>query len=191
MFESQNCQLTIVESRIWSSFKIDVRRVSICNETDWNDYQVKISHKHIFTSSNCEKYITATSRVVVELSWTRARAFNPRFGQSWTYPSRSSGSDGMGFLSGRVTRARTFVRRMKSNRHTCSTNWIEQAYLSVESSIRISAHTKSSNWEINPRIDHRILFDGLNWTSNPVRRIDLSDQPCPSPSPGLARVSWP
>jgi hypothetical protein len=63
MFESQNWQLTIVESRIRSSLKIVVRRVSIYNETDWNDYQVKISHKHRFTSSSCEKYIIATKNL--------------------------------------------------------------------------------------------------------------------------------
>jgi hypothetical protein len=48
MFESQNWQLTIVESRIWSSLKIDVRRVQIYNETDWNDYQFWIFQTHIY-----------------------------------------------------------------------------------------------------------------------------------------------
>jgi hypothetical protein len=133
-------------------------------------------------------------RVAVGLSWTRARAFNPRFGQGWTYPSRPSGSDGLEFLSGRVGRVGrvgVFVRAGYSGSDFCPTGWIGQAYLFVEHSTRISAHTKCSDWVINPRIDHRILFDGLDWTSNPVRRIDLGGQSCSSPSPGLARVSWP
>jgi hypothetical protein len=63
----------------------------------------------------------------------------------------------------------------------CPTGWIGQTYLSVGHSTRISAHTKSSGWEINRRVDHQILSDGLIW----VVRF------CPSPSPGLARVPWP
>jgi hypothetical protein len=135
--------------------------------------------------------ICRKTRVAVGLSWTRARASNPRFGQGWTYPSRPSGSDGLGFLSGRVGRVEVFVRASYSSSDFCSTNWIGQTYLFVEHSIRISAHTKCSDWVINLRIDHRILFDELNWTSNSVRRIDLSDQSCSSPSSELARVSWP
>jgi hypothetical protein len=85
-------------------------------------------------------------RVIVELGWTRARASNPRVGQGWTYPSRPSGSDGLGFLSERVERVEVFVWANYSSSHFCSTNWIEQTYLSVEHSIRISTHTKISNW---------------------------------------------
>jgi hypothetical protein len=130
------------------------------------------------------------ARVVVGLDWTRARAFNSRFGQDWTYSSRPSESNELRFLSERIERVEVFVRANYSSSDFCSTNWIEQTYLFVEHSIRISIHTKCSNWMINSKIDHRILFDELSWTSNPVRRIDLNDQPCSSPSSGLARVSW-
>jgi hypothetical protein len=130
-------------------------------------------------------------RVAVELGWTRARASNPRFGQGWTYPSRPSGSDGLGFLSGRVGRVGNFVRAGYSGSDFCPTGWIGQAYLSVGHSTRISAHTKCSGWVANPRIGHRILSDGLGWTSNPVRWVGLGGQPCPSSSPELARMSWP
>jgi hypothetical protein len=135
--------------------------------------------------------IIIKARVTVELDWTRARASNPRFGQGWTYPSRPSGSDGLRFLSGRVGRVEIFVRAGYSSSDFCPTDWIEQTYLSVGHPIRISVHTKCSDWVANPRVGHRILFDGLSWTSNPVRRVGLGGQPCPSPSPGLARVSWP
>jgi hypothetical protein len=66
---------------------------------------------------------------------------------------------------------------------SCPTDWIEQAYLSVEHSIRISAHTKISGWAINPRVGRPILSDGLDWTSNPVRRIGLGGQLLSEPEP--------
>ncbi len=130
------------------------------------------------------------TRVIVELSWTRARAFNSRFEQDWTYSSRPSESNELEFLSERIERIEIFVRTNYSSSNFCSTNWIEQTYLFVEHSIRISNHTKISSWIINCRIERSILFYELSWTSNFVRRIDLSDQSCSSPSSELARMFW-
>ncbi len=86
-------------------------------------------------------------------------------------------------LSERVERVRVFVRRVESNTAFRPTNWIGQAYLFVEHPTRISAHTKISGWAANPRVGPRILFDGLNWTDNSVRRIGLGDQTLSEPEP--------
>jgi hypothetical protein len=129
--------------------------------------------------------------VTVGLGWTRARASNPRVGQGWTHLICPGGLDGFGFLSDGLNRTSTFGRAGWSDSGSCSTGWIGQVSLSVGRSTRISAHTKSSGWEANPRVGHQILPDGLDWTDNSVRRVELDKQSCPSPSPGLARVSWP
>ncbi len=113
--------------------------------------------------------------MTVGLGWTRARASNPRFGQGWTQCLSPTGWTGQALLAERVDRVRVFVRRIESNTAFRSTNWIEQAYLFVEHSTRISAHTKISGWAANPKVEPRILFDGLDWTDNSVRRIDLDD----------------
>jgi hypothetical protein len=113
------------------------------------------------------------SRVAVGLGWTRARAFNPRVGQGWAHPFCPGGLDGFGFLSGRIDRVRVLVRRDGSDTVEWSTGWIGQAYFFVGRPIRISAHTKSSGREANPRVGYQILFDGLNWTDNSVRRVGL------------------
>jgi hypothetical protein len=141
-----------------------------------------------WTQSFC--WLCLWIRVTVGLGWTRARASNPRVGQGWTYPSRPSGSDGLGFLSERVGRIGVFVRAGYSGSDFCPTNWIGQAYLFVGHSIRISAHTKISSWALKPWVEQSILSDGLSWTSNFVRRIDLGIKFCSSPSSELARVSW-
>jgi hypothetical protein len=130
------------------------------------------------------------TRVAVGLGWTRARAFNPRVGQGWTYPSRPSGSDGLRCLSERVGRVGVFVRAGYSDSDFCPTDWIGQAYLFVVHSIRISAHTKISDWALKPWVGQSILPDELSWTSNFVRRVGLGIKFCSSPSSGLARVSW-
>jgi hypothetical protein len=142
-------------------------------------------------ANNIETFAMITHRVTVGLSWTRARASNSRVGQDWTYLICPGGLNGFEFLSDELNRTSTFDRAGWSGSSSCPTGWIEQAYLSVERPTRISAHTKSSNWETNPRVDHQILPDELNWTNNSVRRVELNKQSCPSPSSGLARVSWP
>ncbi len=113
------------------------------------------------------------SRVIVGLGWTRARASNPRFGQGWTQCLSPTGWTGQALLAERIDRIRVFVRRVGSNTAFRPTNWIGQAYLFVEHSTRISAHTKISDWAANSRVGPRILSDELDWTDNSVRRIDL------------------
>jgi hypothetical protein len=134
--------------------------------------------------------VVVFDRVAVGLGWTRARASNPRVGQGWTHLICPGGLDGFGFLSDGLDRTSTFGRADWSGSSSCPTDWIGQAYLSVGRSTRISAHTKSSDWKANPRVDHQILSDELNWTDNSVRRVELDKQFCPSPSSELARVSW-
>ncbi len=163
--------------RKWWKFKFIFNRV--------NNFSIEI--KFLI---RIEVLIIAKTRVTVELNWTRARASNPRVGQGWTHLICSKELVGFEFLFDGLNRTSTFDRANWSNSDSCSTNWIEQIYLFVERSIRISTHTKSSSWKINPRIDHQILLDELNWTNNSVRRIELNKQFCLSPSSGLARVPW-
>jgi hypothetical protein len=129
-------------------------------------------------------------RITVELSWTRARAFNSRFEQNWTYLSRPSESNELGFLSERVERIEVFVRASYSSSNFCSTNWIEQTYLFVEHSTRISAHTKISSWALKSWVEQSSLPDEQSWASNFVRRIGLIIKFCSSPSTELAWVFW-
>jgi hypothetical protein len=138
----------------------------------------------------CFAFFACEARVAVELGWTRARAFSPRFGQDWMHFFCSGGLNELEILFDELNRCISSVRASWTNSDSCSTNWMKQTYLFVEHSIRISTPTKSSSWKINSRIDHQILFDELNWTNNSVRRINLSDQICSSPSSELARMLW-
>jgi hypothetical protein len=126
-------------------------------------------------------------RVTVGLGWTRARAFNPRFGQGWTYPSRPSGSNGLGFLSGRVTRARTFVRRIGSDRHTCSSS--AQSEFRLIQKARIERSTLgliikfcSTNWT-----EQAILSEPESWASSGVLILGLGFEFCSSGWVGLKK----
>jgi hypothetical protein len=126
-----------------------------------------------------EEEIYLGIRVVVGLNWTRARAFNPRFGQGWTYSSRPSGSNELRFLFersnelrfllGRITRARTFVRRIESNRHTCSSNTQLEFRLIQKSRVELSNRGLNSQFCSTGWAEQAILFDGLTWVSSFVR----------------------
>ncbi len=127
------------------------------------------------------------NRMTVELGWTRARAFNPRFGQGWTYPSRPSGSDGLEFLSGRITRARTFVRRIESNRHTCSSNAQPEFRLIQEA--RVERPTLGLTIKFCPTgwTEQAILFEPELWASSGVLILRLGFEFCSSGWIGLKK----
>ncbi len=126
-------------------------------------------------------------RVAVGLSWTRARVSNPRFGQGWTYPSRPSGSDGLGFLSGRVTRARTFVRRIGSDRHSCPSD--AQSEFRPIQKARVGRPTLGLVIKFCPTgwTGQAILSEPEPWASSGVLTLGLGFGFCPSGWVGLKK----
>jgi hypothetical protein len=162
-------------------------------DNDWNHQinSIKIIHCQIKICEWSELVLYRRTdhmtRVVVGLSWTRARVSNPRFGQGWTYPSRPSGSDGLGFLSGRITRARTFVWRIESDRHSCSSNAQSEFRLiqkaRVERSILgLIIKFCSTDWT-----EQAILFAPELWASSGVLTLGLGFGFCPSNWVGLKK----
>jgi hypothetical protein len=79
------------------------------------------------------------------------------------------GSDGLRFLSGRVTRARTFVRRIGSDRHTCPSG-TQPEFRPIQSA-RVGWPTLGLAIEFCPTgwAGQAILSDGLAWVVNLVR----------------------
>jgi hypothetical protein len=127
-----------------------------------------------------KQIIFFATRMIVELSWTRARAFNPRVEQGWTHLICSTNWIGQALLIERIDRIRVLVQRVELNRHTCLSSTQSEFRLIQKSRI------EWSTLELN----NQICFYALSWTSNSVRRIDLSDQSCSSSSSELARMSW-
>ncbi len=128
-----------------------------------------------------------TNRVTVELNWTRARMSNPRFGQDWTYPSRPSGSNGLGFLSGRITRARTFVRRIESNRHSCSSNAQSEFRLIQKARIEKSILGLIIKFCSTDWTEQAILSESELWASSGVLILGLGFGFCSSDWVGLKK----
>jgi hypothetical protein len=126
-------------------------------------------------------------RVIVGLSWTRARVFNSRFGQGWTYSSRPSGSDGLRFLSGRVTRARTFVRRVGSNRHSCSSSAQSEFRLIQKARIERSILGLAIKFCPTDWTEQAILSEPESWASSGVLTLGLGFGFCSSGWVGLKK----
>jgi hypothetical protein len=117
-----------------------------------------------------------TNRVIVELSWTWARMFNSRFEQTWTYFSRSSESNELRFLFERVTRARTFVREVESNKHICSSELLELGLLFDElNEINIFVRRAlNSNFDSYKNLE--LSFRIVSWIVDFVRQAELNKQ---------------
>ncbi len=143
-------------------------------------------------SSPSHTNFSGLNRVAVGLSWTRARASNPRFEQGWVHSFCPKELNELEILFERIKRVRVLVRRIKSNRHTCSSNWIEQEFLFARTFN--SSLLYESIFELSAQLTNRtIVLRFSNWvrTLSSVRRVDLSDQILFNPSPELARMSWP
>jgi hypothetical protein len=89
------------------------------------------------------------SRMTVELSWTRARASNPRFGQGWTQCLSSTDWTGQALLAERVDRIRIFVRRVESNKNFCSLERSTRACCMIETRVECSTHELSDHFEVS------------------------------------------
>jgi hypothetical protein len=85
-----------------------------------------------------------------------------------------NGSNGLGFLSGRVTRARTFVRRIGSDRHTCPSGTQPEFRLIQKSRVGLSNRGLNSQFCPTGWAEQAILSDGLAWVSSFVRARALN-----------------
>jgi hypothetical protein len=126
-------------------------------------------------------------RVTVGLGWTRARASNPRFGQGWTYLFCSSGLVGFGCLFERIDRIRVLVRRIESDRHTCSSNTQSEFRLIQKSRIEwsilgLNDQICSTNWA-----EQAILSEPEPWASSDVLTLGLGFGFCSSDWVGLKK----
>jgi hypothetical protein len=92
-----------------------------------------------------------------------------------------SGLNEFGLSFDKLNRTQRLVRRIKSNRHTCSSSTQSEFRLIQKS--RIGWPTLGLDDQFCPTgwAKQAILSDGLAWVVNS----------CPSPSPGLAWVPWP
>jgi hypothetical protein len=125
--------------------------------------------------------------VAVGLSWTRARASNPRVGQGWAHPFCPRGLDGFGFLSGRVGRVRVLVRRVGSDRHTCPSGTQPVSRLIQKS--RIGWPTLGLDGQVCPTgwAEQAILSEPEPWASSGVLTLGLGFGFCPSGWVGLKK----
>jgi hypothetical protein len=80
-----------------------------------------------------------------------------------------NGSNGLRFLSGRITRARTFVRRVESNRHTCPSSTQPEFRFIQKSRIGLSNRGLNSQFCPTGWAGQAILSDELTWVSSFVR----------------------
>jgi hypothetical protein len=89
---------------------------------------------------------------------------------SWTgWGFCPNGSDGLRFLFERITRSRTFARRIESDRHTCSSNTQSEFRLIQKSRIELSNRGLNSQFCPTNWAEQAILFDGLTSVSSFVR----------------------
>jgi hypothetical protein len=126
-------------------------------------------------------------RVIVGLGWTRARAFNPRIGQGWAHSFCPRGLNGFGFLSERIDRIRVLVRRIGSDRHTCSSNTQPESRLIQKSRVEwsilgLDGQVCSTDWA-----EQAILFEPESWASSGVLILGLGFGFCPSGWVGLKK----
>jgi hypothetical protein len=127
------------------------------------------------------------TKVIVELGWTQARASNPRVGQGWAHPFCPEGLNEFGFLFEKIDQIRTLVRRIESNRHTCSSNaqsefrliqksWVEWSTLGLDNQIC------STSWA-----EQAILSKPEPWASSGVLALGLVFGFCSSGWVGLKK----
>jgi hypothetical protein len=126
-------------------------------------------------------------RVTVGLDWTRARASNPRIGQDWTHSFYSKELNEFGFLFERIDRIRILVRRVESNRHTCSSSIQSESRLIQKSRVEWSTlglndQVCSTNWA-----EQAILSEPESWASSGVLTLGLGFGFCPSDWVGLKK----
>jgi hypothetical protein len=127
------------------------------------------------------------NRVIVELSWIRARAFNPKIGQNWTHSFCSKELNEFEFLFEKIDRIRILVRRVESNRHTCSSSTQFESRLIQKSRIEwsfleLNDQVCSTNW-----IEQAILFEFELWASSNVLILELNFEFCSSSWVGLKK----
>jgi hypothetical protein len=141
----------------------------------------------IFSSTNFAKQSIFTYRVTVGLGWTRARAFNPRFGQGWTQCLSPTDWTGQALLAERVDRVRVLVRRIESNRHFCSSS-IQPEFRLIQKS-RVEWPTLGLNGQICPTgwAEQAILSEPEPWASSGVLALGLGFGFCPSGWIGLKK----
>ncbi len=125
--------------------------------------------------------------MAVGLNWTRARASNPRVGQGWAHSFCPGGLDGFGFLSERIDRIRVLVRRIESNRHTCSSSTQPESRLIQKSRVEWSIlgfndQVCSTNWA-----EQAILSEPEFWASSGVLILGLDFGFCSSGWVGLKK----
>ncbi len=109
-------------------------------------------------------FLSNIDRVIVGLSWTRARAFNPRFGQGWTQCLSPTGWTGQALLTERIDRVRVLVRRIESDTDLCSLErWTSDCCIS-----------RNSNWVFSSRIERLFEISGWVRTCRFVRARTLS-----------------
>jgi hypothetical protein len=126
-------------------------------------------------------------RVAVGLGWTRARASNPKVGQDWAHSFCSRGLDGFGFLFERIDRIRILVRRIESNRHTCSSGTQSESRLIQKSRVewsilRLNDQVCFTNWA-----EQAILSEPELWVSSGVLILRLGFGFCSSSWIGLKK----
>ncbi len=92
---------------------------------------------------------TSLNRMTVGLSWTRARAFNSRFGQGWTQCLSPTGWTGQALLTERIDRVRVFVRRVGSNKNFCPLERSIRACCMAETRVEYSTHELNDHFEIS------------------------------------------
>ncbi len=159
--------------RHWRSCKWSYNELYMLqNVCSWN----KSSNTFVNSDSSSMSYVAC--RVIVELNWIRARVFNSRFEQDWTYSSRSSESNELRFLFERVTRARTFVRRIESNKHICSSELLELELLFDELNQTDIFVRRALNSNFDSYKNLELSSQIVSWTVDFVRRTELNKQFC-------------